>query len=152
MPERLTHHFSSYMKYWFLLTPCWWRFFFYFFRAQMTALLRSGEQTTDACWRHCAATLLRSPIWPSATRTPWLLPGPVTRRSECGAYRRAPRWLSWRDTRPLSPRCRYEDVWYFLCFNVFVCILQKEDLKVRVMVYCWNFIQTVQLKLQLLLN
>lgn len=76
-------------------------------RAPTTASSRSGAQMTAACWRRCAAMLPRSPTWPSATRTPWLPPARATRPSECGVYRPAPRWLSWRHTLPPSPHCRY---------------------------------------------
>lgn len=91
-------------------------------RAQTTASLRSGEQMTGGCWRLYAATPPRSQTWPSATRTPWSLPAPVTRLSECGAYRPAPLWPSWRDTQPPSPHCRYvgaQDVW----LHIHVCLL-----------------------------
>lgn len=78
----------------------------FFPRAQTTAWWKSGEPTTGVCWRPCAVTLLRSPTWPWATRTPWSLPGPVTRPSECGAYKPAHLWPSWRGTRPPSPPYR----------------------------------------------
>lgn len=131
MPQRLTHDCSTSIKVTVFTYTIFGSFYFFSPRALTTALLKSGEQMMDACWRHYAATLPRSPTWPSATRTPWSRPGPVTRPSECGAYRPAPRWQSWRDTPPLSPPCRYVGRWSSVVFTqMFVCIwlVLKEDL------------------------
>lgn len=99
-------------------------------RAQTTASLRSGEQMTGGCWRLYAATPPRSQTWPSATRTPWSLLAPVTRLSECGAYRPAPLWPSWRDTQPPSPHCRYAGcLASHSCLSPCIWFAQKEEWK-----------------------
>lgn len=76
--------------------------------------------------------LLRSLIWLSAMRTPWLPLGPATKLSECGAYRPAPHWLCWRGMQLLSPHCRWEDgqVVEFARMIIYFCVLlafQSQD-------------------------